>query len=154
MVTLKPLTGVPALIDRETGCFTPPEGQLIDYKLSVNFGDMASVSELARDILGFSNSDGGVLVLGVADGDRSIASHIAVDFRAARDTLGYFLGTRVNFDMDPSKNPLPIVWRSSEIAHPKFARCHCRPVANILGDRSNTAGDVFLGRGADQIRAG
>src|SRR5437016_622900 len=92
--------GVTALIDRQSGCLTPPEGQLIDYKLLTDFGDMASVAELARDILAFSNSEGGVLVVGVADNSQRVDSHCAVDFRTAREKLGLFLGTRVNFDMD------------------------------------------------------
>jgi len=95
--------GVAALVNRQTGCFGPPEGQLIDYKLRADFGDTASVGELARDILGFSNSQGGLIILGVADGTRSVETHIPIDSRNARERLGYFLGTRVNFEIDECK---------------------------------------------------
>jgi Schlafen, AlbA_2 len=92
--------GVAALIDRQSGCLIPPEGHLIDYKLKADFDTTSSIAEIARDILGFSNSEGGVLVIGVADISRDIVSHAPVDFRTARERLGVFLGTRVVFDMD------------------------------------------------------
>jgi hypothetical protein len=127
---IDPVDGVANLIDRQSGCFTPQEGQLIDYKLSVDFDDMASVAELARDILGFSNSEGGVLILGVADGAQSVESHVAVDFRSARDKLGFFVGTRVNFDMDEctptvlgsSRRLITITVRESATVYPNLLR--------------------------------
>src|SRR5579862_271281 len=122
--------GVAALINRQTGCLAPSEGPLIDYKLLVNFGDTASIAELARDILGFSNAEGGVVVLGVADGLKNIESHVAVDFRVARENLGYFLGTRVNFDMDEctptvlgsARRLITITVRESASVYPNLLR--------------------------------
>jgi hypothetical protein len=58
---------VPALIDRKTGAFLPCEGIQLDYKATLDLGRPGSVAETARDILGFSNSQGGLLVLGVDD---------------------------------------------------------------------------------------
>jgi hypothetical protein len=57
--------GIPNLIDNKSGTFIPPEGDLLDYKLAIN-GSQQSIAELARDILGFSNTEGGLLVVGVS----------------------------------------------------------------------------------------
>ncbi len=91
--------GIAALFDRHEKRFTVDEGQLLDYKLSVAVERDSSMAELGRDILAFSNSDGGVLILGVAN-DRSIVGHDKVDFRCFRDALGLFIGTRVDFDLE------------------------------------------------------
>lgn len=97
---VEPGEGVAALLDRKTGRFGLPEGQHIDYKASADFGDAASVAELARDILGFSNAAGGIILLGVTDGTQDVVSHEKIDFRRSRERLGYYLRTRVNFDVD------------------------------------------------------
>lgn len=127
---IEPGDGVAALINRETGCFAPDEGQHIDYKLGVDFTDEASIAELARDILGFSNSDGGVLVLGVSDDYHRAETHMPVDFRSAREKLGYFLGTRVNFDMDEctptimgaTRRLVAVTVRRSAMVYPNLLR--------------------------------
>jgi len=149
--------GVPELIDRQTGCFTPPEGQLIDYKLSVDFGDVASIAELARDILGFSNSDGGVLVLGVADGLQSVESHAAVDFRSARESLGYFLGTRVNFDMDECtpnilgspRRLVTVTVRKSATVYPNLLRKDIQLRSGLIRKVKYVRGTLFYRDGSE-----
>src|SRR5436190_8591532 len=92
--------GINALVDRTSGRFTPDEGNLLDYKEVFGEDRLESGGELARDILGFSNTEGGILICGVADGSQAVVGHKPINFRTARETLGLFLGTRVNFDMD------------------------------------------------------
>jgi Putative DNA-binding domain len=87
--------GILALVDRKTGFFGPNEGYHHDYKETLRI-DPQSVGELAREILGFSNSGGGILIIGVAD-DKSVVGHGPVDLKMVRDSLGPYLGTRVDF---------------------------------------------------------
>ena len=91
--------GIQALLNRDAGRFIADEGQLLDYKRSMNVSRSSAVGELARDILGFSNTDGGLLIVGVSD-DKAIVGHEKLDFRVVRDALGPFIGTRVNFDLE------------------------------------------------------
>lgn len=122
-------SGVPAIFDRQRRRFTATEGQLLDYKQTVAVDWDSSVAEVGRDILGFSNSDGGVLLLGVCD-DQSLCGHGKVDFRRLRETLGLFIGTRVDFDIEEltisvAGNPhrlIAIVVRRSVTAYPSQLR--------------------------------
>jgi Putative DNA-binding domain len=91
--------GIPALIDRASGQFQIHEGQYLDYKQQFRIESGASVAEIARDVLAFSNTDGGLLVIGVAD-DRRVVGHSAIDGRKLRDALGPYIGTRVTFDLN------------------------------------------------------
>ncbi|HLW53997.1 MAG TPA: RNA-binding domain-containing protein [Candidatus Angelobacter sp.] len=119
--------GLADLVDRGSGLFSPPEGELIDYKRSV---DAENVGELARDILGFSNTNGGLLICGVADVDRSIVGHKAVDFQRVRENLGLLLGTRVDFELEQCRlsirgtvQPvLTVVVRRSSAVYPNLLR--------------------------------
>jgi hypothetical protein len=91
--------GIPALVDRMSGLFLPPEGPQLDYKQQVQLIGGTSVAEIARDVLAFSNTEGGLLILGVAD-DRVLVGHDVLDLRRFRDTLGPYIGTRVSFDVE------------------------------------------------------
>lgn len=152
--------GIAALINRQTGCFTTPEGQLIDYKLSTDFGDDTSVAELARDILGFSNSSGGVLVLGVVDGSGYISSHPAVEFRVARQSLGLFLGTRVNFDMDEcnpavlgsARRLITITVRRAATVYPNLLRKDIQLRSGLIRKIKYERGTLFY-RDGNEIKA-
>jgi hypothetical protein len=90
--------GVRALVDRTSGLFLLPEGLQLDYKQQLRVGIDASVAEIGRDVLAFSNTDGGLLVIGVAD-NRAIVGHDSIDGRKLRDALGPYIGTRVMFDL-------------------------------------------------------
>jgi hypothetical protein len=57
-----PRDGIPPFINRHSGRFTVPEGELIDFKEMLKPDNAASIAETARDILGFSNKNGGMLV--------------------------------------------------------------------------------------------
>ncbi|HET9742906.1 MAG TPA: ATP-binding protein [Terriglobales bacterium] len=92
--------GVPALVDRATGRFSVDEGRLLDYKLVLNPEQTSSIAEVARDILAFSNTDGGLLLIGVTDQDHAVINHQPIDFRRLRALLGPYIGTRVNFDLE------------------------------------------------------
>jgi hypothetical protein len=88
-----------ALVDRQTGRILTPEGELLDYKRELNLERSNAVAELARDILGFSNTHGGLLVIGITD-DGTVVGHKRIDFRVMRDGIGPYSGTRVNFDCE------------------------------------------------------
>jgi hypothetical protein len=90
--------GIPTLVDRTTGLFLLPEGLQLDYKREMRIDSAQFVSEIARDVLAFSNSDGGLLVLGVAD-SKTVVGHDLVDARKLRDYMGPYIGTRVVFDV-------------------------------------------------------
>jgi hypothetical protein len=91
--------GVAALIKREVGIAGPSEGQLVDYKIRVDLSSLSSIAELARDILGFANSDGGLIIFGIDDALR-VVGHERLDSRDLRNKIGPFLGTRVDFEVD------------------------------------------------------
>src|SRR5260370_29938863 len=86
--------GIAAIFDRKVCRFMPKEGQLLDYKQALFIDQPSSVAELARDILAFSNTDGGLLILGVTD-ENVLVGHAKVDFRLLRHYLLPFIGTRV-----------------------------------------------------------
>ncbi|MBE3063432.1 MAG: putative DNA binding domain-containing protein [Spirochaetes bacterium] len=73
------------------------EGQLVDFKRQVDFADQCQSGELARDLLGFCNADGGLLLIGVED-DGRILGFSAPDGRLIRNALGVFIGTRLVLD--------------------------------------------------------
>lgn len=91
--------GILALIDRVSGHFQPEEGLYLDYKQQVRVDSSTSIAELARDVLAFSNTEGGLLIIGVAD-SREIFGHDAIDTRKLRDALGPYIGTRVTLDLE------------------------------------------------------
>lgn len=91
--------GLTSLFDRQNGFIGLPEGETLDYKVSLDPDSTASIGEFARDIMGFSNAHGGIVIIGVNN------SHFAVgiskfDARTIRDALGPYLGTRVVYDLD------------------------------------------------------
>ncbi|MGB6483619.1 MAG: RNA-binding domain-containing protein [Candidatus Acidiferrales bacterium] len=121
--------GLVALLNRNLGHFAADEGQLLDYKRTINAGQQSSIAELARDILGFSNTNGGLLIVGV-DNDKVAVGHEPVDFRALRDALGPFIGTRVDFDLEECPvtiegqrhRLLGVITRRSQTAYPNQLR--------------------------------
>jgi hypothetical protein len=86
-----------AMFDRNTGLAQLPEGPTIDFKAQLSPVDGPKAGELARDILGFSNTEGGLLVGGVDD-FRRLIGHGSVDVRQLRQELGPYIGTRVEYD--------------------------------------------------------
>lgn len=84
------------LVDRETGLIKIREGQLIDFKERIDMNSACSIQELAKDLLGFSNTAGGLLLVGVTD-EGKIAGHNALDSRQLRHLVGPYVGTRVSF---------------------------------------------------------
>jgi hypothetical protein len=151
--------GISGLIDRGTGRFTAPEGQLIDYKLMLRLDVNSSVAEIARDILAFSNTDGGLLVLGVEDADGSIAGHEQIDFRRLRDCLGPYIGTRVNFDLEEcsvtasGRNHLLIVAmvRRSQAAYPNQLRKDIELRPGLVRKLKYVRGTLFYRNGSETL---
>ena len=91
--------GIPALVDRQLGIFLPDEGIQIDYKERFRLANTHDVCEIARDLLGYSNTDGGLLLLGVAD-SKNVIGHESIDGRKLRNSLGPYVGTRLIFNID------------------------------------------------------
>lgn len=91
--------GVSGLVDRAAGQFLATEGLYIDYKQQLKIDSSEAVAEFARDVLAFSNTEGGLLVIGVAD-NRAVLGHEGIDGRKLRDALGPYIGTRVAFDLE------------------------------------------------------
>jgi hypothetical protein len=86
-----------ALFDRSSGVAAVLEGTTLDFKVRLDPNDSASAGEIARDILAFSNTEGGLLVGGVDDTRRAVG-HTSLDVRQFRQSLGPYLGTRVDYD--------------------------------------------------------
>ncbi len=102
-VLAKALTGgaefppaIRSLVDRESGRMKCSEGHHLDFKEKVDLGSPSSVGELARDILAFSNTEAGVLLVGVRD-DGKVVGHNPIDSREIRQAVGIYAGTRVVF---------------------------------------------------------
>jgi hypothetical protein len=94
--TLSDQTAIRSLANRDTGRIDLKEGPLIDFKQGCDLNSVFSVQEIARDILGFSNSNGGLLLFGVSD-DREILGHNVIEPRVFREAVGRFAGTRLSF---------------------------------------------------------
>lgn len=94
---LLPSEFILANIDRSTGFFRAEECRLLDYKEKLGLPDERPAGELARDVLAFSNTSGGLLIFGVKDSGEALG-HPPIDPRAVREALGPYLGTRVDFE--------------------------------------------------------
>jgi hypothetical protein len=79
--------GIPTFVDRTSGQFRLREGLYLDFKEQLRLETTASVAEIARDILAFSNTEGGLLLIGVADNGKVIG-HEPVDTGKLRASLG------------------------------------------------------------------
>lgn len=90
--------GIQGLVDRKLGILQPVEGLQLDYKREFSLAKDNSVAEIARDVLAFSNSQGGLVVIGVDD-NRAIVGHDPIDARKLRDAIGPYIGTRVVFEV-------------------------------------------------------
>jgi Putative DNA-binding domain len=123
---------IPQLVDRATGQFLPSEGQHIDYK-----SGLGSDGELAKDILGFANAEGGVLLFGAED-DGRIVGHDPIDSGRTRAALGPYIGTRVTYEIGNCK----VCVRGQETG-----------IAFIAVSRSVTAYPILL-RKEVELRAG
>jgi hypothetical protein len=118
-----------AVLDRTTARVTVAEGQYIDFKEQTPFTAESSVAELVRDVLAFSNGDGGIILIGVTD-TRDIVGHTPIDPRFLRERLGLYMGTRLDFETvnirpvirgRPTILPILIVRRSTG-AYPNLLR--------------------------------
>jgi len=91
---VKARDGLLEIIDRSRGTLTALECQMLDFKEKVHLNRVEAIAELAKDVLGFSNADGGILMLGITD-DLRIVGHEKVDPRDLINSLGPYIGTRV-----------------------------------------------------------
>jgi hypothetical protein len=153
-----PAVGIAAIFDRNMCRFTAEEGQLLDYKQAFFAEQTSSVAELARDILAFSNTDGGVLILGVTD-ENALVGHAKVDFRHLRNALGLFIGTRVDFDLEEivlsvAGNPLRlvvIIVRRSLTAYPNQLRKDIDLRPGLIKKLKYMQGTLFYRSGAETL---
>jgi predicted HTH transcriptional regulator len=150
--------GISALHDRDTGRFRPGEGRLHDYKETIQVEQVASMAELARDILGFSNTDGGLLIIGVAD-DKTVIGHAAVDFRRVRDAVGVFIGTRVDFDLEEvlvtirgkTHRLIVVIVLRSQTAYPNLLRKDIEIEPGAVRKMKYIKGTLFYRRGSETL---
>jgi Putative DNA-binding domain len=146
------------LFDRSTGRFSAEEGLQLDYKERMNVESAAAVAELSKDILGFSNTDGGVLILGVDDG-KSLVGHDNVDFRRLSNALGLFIGTRVDFEMEEvpfsvAGRPLKVfvlIVRRSLTSYPNLLRKDIELRPNLVRKIKYVQGTLFYRSGSRMV---
>jgi hypothetical protein len=151
-----PAAAIAAIFDCNQCRFTSMEGQYLDYKQALFADQPSSVAELGRDILAFSNSEGGVLVLGVTD-ENVLAGHAKVDFRHLRNALGLYIGTRVDFDLEEivlsvAGNPLRsvvIIVRRSLTAYPNQLRKDIELRPGLIKKVKYVRGTLFYRSGAE-----
>ncbi len=74
------------------------EGQLIDFKASLDLSQPRAIGELAKDILGFSNTQGGILLFGVDD-DGSLHGLAPLNGDKIRMLAGPDIGTRIFYEV-------------------------------------------------------
>jgi hypothetical protein len=94
--SLSDQTSIRSFVNRETGRMDVKEGLRIDFKQKCDLSKAASIQETARDILGFSNAKGGLLLFGVTD-DGEVVGHTSLDSRLLRQAVGKFTGTRLSY---------------------------------------------------------
>ena len=101
-------------VDRQTGQFLQDEGPNLDFKVHLNPNEQRSVAEIARDVLAFSNTSGGLVIFGIND-QRHVMGHPPIDCKNLRSALGPYLGTRLDFELG---NVRPSVQgRSHEVSY-------------------------------------
>lgn len=145
--------GLAGLLDRKLGHFSADESHILDYKRAIAIGQRNSIAELARDILAFSNTNGGLLIVGV-DNDKIVVGHDPVDFRALRDMLGPFMGTRVDFDIeecnvhvaDQKQRLIGVITRRSQTAYPNQLRKDIELRPGIIKKVKYVRGTLFYRR--------
>lgn len=87
-----------ALVDRDKARMRIEEGRLVDFKLAIDLAQPSGVGELAKDILGFSNANGGILLFGVSD-DGSLRGSPLLDGEKIRLLVGPYIGTRILYEV-------------------------------------------------------
>jgi len=120
---------ISAVVDRIGGQFEDQESKYMDFKEIFSTSDERSVGELARDILAFSNTSGGILIGGVTD-EGKVIGHAPIDYRGLRERLGPFLGTFVDYEIGATsvnvsghEVSVPYIFVPRSIrSHPNFLR--------------------------------
>ncbi|MCU1253666.1 MAG: hypothetical protein JWQ49_6695 [Edaphobacter sp.] len=90
--------GLVSLVDRSNGTLALPEGLHLDYKAQIDHSSLSAIGECSRDILGFSNAEGGAIVIGFDDSGR-FRWPANMDIHRLHDQLGPFIGTRVTYEI-------------------------------------------------------
>jgi hypothetical protein len=151
---VKACDGLLELIDRSKGTLTAGEAQLLDFKEKFHPNRAEAVAELARDVLGFSNADGGVLLLGVTD-DLSVIGHERLDPRAVINSLGPYIGTRVDYDIGEITPNIAgafkivpfVLVRRSVAAYPTLLRKDIELRSGLVRKVKYCAGSLFYRHG-------
>jgi AAA ATPase domain/Schlafen, AlbA_2 len=151
-----PAECVLALVLRDWGRVDVAEGPHIDFKERASLVDDFAVAELARDVLGFSNSDGGIILVGVTNAGE-IIGHTPVDSLRLRERLGPYVGTRLDYEIGNAKPVLRgravnlpfLLVRGSSTAYPNLLR---RDIAHPSGFGRKikyAGGSLFYREGAE-----
>jgi hypothetical protein len=150
--------GLLELVDRSKGILLAGEGQFLDFKERLELTRTEGVAELARDILGFSNAEGGILLFGVSDNLR-ITGHSRLDSRFLRNGLGPYIGTRVDYDVDEftptvggqAKTVPFILVRRPVAAYPTLLRNDIQVRSGLIRKVKYSTGCLFYRQGAQTL---
>lgn len=145
-----------SIIDRESGRLLPVEGRQLDFKSGVSLDTPRAIGELARDVLAFANTDGGLILFGVAD-DGEIVGHDSIDSLKLRMAIGPYAGTRIGLelfhrDVTVRGRNVPIcgvVVRKSEAHFPTLLRRDIE-IRGLIRKVKYSRGSLFF-RNGDQV---
>ena len=151
--------GLASLFDRQSGLVSLDEGDHVDYKLTVDPYTSASVGELSRDILGFSNAGGGVILIGVNNNHFACGVRV-LDLRRLRDSLGPFVGTRIAYEIDVfnvtiSGKTIQLAYAlipKTETSYPHLLRKDISPPSSFIRKPKYVKGTLFY-RVADTVQS-
>ncbi len=117
-----------AVVDRVSGLLGDKESVYVDFKVGLNFEDASCLPELARDVLAFSNTYGGILIFGVT-ADHRVVGNPEVDSHLLREKLGPFIGTMVSYETGLCK--VHVSGREKTLPYILVPRC-TRAYPNLL----------------------
>lgn len=144
-----------ALMQRQEGRVAVDEGPNIDFKMQFSLDSEAAIAEISRDVLAFSNTEGGIILFGVSD-TGEIVGHSLLDPRKLRERLGPYTGTRLDFEISTIRpvvkgHPLTVpslLVRRSTTAYPNLLRKDIAFSGKLSRKVKYLAGSLFYREGA------
>jgi len=115
------------------------ENRYWDYKEQLELDDVYQISEFAKDVLAFHNTEGGAIVVGITDKfiAKGISASAILDTRKLRDKVSKYLGDRIElFQESVELLPGKFLWL---VFIPKYAIGPKAMEQNGPADRSGRA---------------
>ncbi len=142
------------LIDATDGRIAHEENHLLDFKRLIELDKQEAIGELARDILAFSNTDGGVILVGVSD-NREVLGNEPVNPAYLRQRLGLFLGTRIDYEISNADMCIrgrtvrisTVGIRKADTAYPALLRKHIEIPGKLGRKVKYLEGSLFYRKG-------